>query len=469
MPTVNLPINFGANKDVEEIGLQTHSAALVNLYADSAGNVMRTPGLVEFCNLGVPYGVDGLYWWDRQSKAIVQCGGRHFQITNANGDYEEIDGDTAQIGKKVYYADFGSSLYAANGGRIIKIPASGDAAYIADADAPTAVSHIAVLDKYLLALPVGLERVEYSEVLNPDSWVGDWVTPESIPDLTKAIGVGNDRIEMVGTHSLEGWRNDGITPFVKDSAYTVDKGITAPHSFVFIEGTWYWLDNERKVVRLSGRQPEVISITLNKYIQEFEYAGDAIGWKMTVDGRPQYVLSFPMANTTICFDVYSGMWFELGRWVAEYASYERFIGSSFCMASAWNLSLLGDRTTGKIYKLDSKTYQDDTRTLRAMLRTPWVHHGAAEQWKKSIELTFYLKSVSASNPLLPAKLMIRWRDNGSTSWRNERTIDVGRVGRSDFHYSIRSLGRYKSRQYEISMSDNAPLVLVSVRESFEVL
>ena len=469
MPTVNLPINFGANKDIEEIGLQTHSAAFMNVYTDANGNVARVPGLVEICDLGEAAKIDGLFWWDRQSKVIATCNGKHFAITDSDGTNAEITGDAAQVGTKVYYADYGTALYLANGGRIIKIPASGDAAYLADVDAPTTVTHVAFLDKYLLALPANLERVEYSEVLDPDSFKGDWVTPESNPDLTKAIGVAHDRIEMLGTHSLEAWRNDGSTPFVKDSAYTVDRGVAAPHSFVFIEDTWYWLDHERKVVRLNGRQPQVLSITMNKYIQGFTTVTDAIGGYTSFDGRPQYVLTFPTEDVTICYDIYNGSWLELGRWSSGTSSYSRWAGNAFCFATAWNLALVGDKATGKIYKIDSTNYQDDGSTLRSMLRTPVIHHGAPERFKVSSRLDFYLKKANVAAAADSAQIMVKWRDNGATTWKNERTLDLGRVGETDFHGHMRSLGRYKSRQYEISMSDNSPLVIVSVRESFEVL
>ena len=481
MPTVKLPLSFGINKDVEEVGLATQAAAQVNLYTDSAGSLIRTPGLVEFVDLGVPAGIDGLCWWDRQGKAIAQCGGRHFQITDANGTFAEISGDTAQTNKRVYYADFGTALYLANGGNIIKIPSSGNADAIGvdkdgdgptaddvyDADVPGNITHVAVLDKYLLALPANLERMEFSEVLNPDSFEGDWITPESKPDLTKAIGVANDRIELFGTNSLEGWRNDGRTPFVKDSAFTVDRGIAAPHSLQWIENTWYWIDDGRRIVRLSGRSPENISVSLNTYLQRFSTVADAIGGTTTFNGRPQYILSFPTEDKTICFDVYSSVWFELGRWNSTLSQYNRFVGNAFCSAVGWNLSLVGDRSTGKIYKLDSTNYQESGSILRGMLRTPVIHHGDPTRFKRSGRLDFYINKTSASGDI--PNLTIRWRDDGSRSWQTEQEVPLGMVGELDYFGQLIVAERYKSRQYEIAISDNTPVTIVSISETFDWL
>lgn len=469
METVDLPINYGANKDVEEIGLVTHGAAMVNFYVDSNGNVARVPGLVELCDLGVAAKIDGMKWWSRQSKLIAQCNGKHFQVTTSGGTNSEISGDASQVGNKVYYSDFGTALYIANRGKIIKIPSSGNAAYLTDGDAPIDVSQVADIDKYLLALPYGLERVEYSEVLDPESWVGDWVTPESSPDLTSSIGVASDRIEMFGTDTIEGWRNDGSTPFVKDSAFTIPKGISAPDSHVFIENTWYWLDNERKVVRMNGRTPEVLSLTMNKYIQRFSTVADAIGGYTSFDGRPQYVLTFPTEDKTLCYDIYNSMWFELGRWNTGTASFDRYGGNSFEFATGWNFALVGDKSTGKIYKLDSTNYQDDGNTMKSMLRTASIHQGNPSRWKKCVRLDFYLKKANVASSGDSAQLMIKWRDNGKTTWNTERTVNLGYVGETDFHASIKSLGRYKSRQYEISITDNSPLVISRIQETFEWL
>lgn len=467
--TINeIPINQGPNKDVEEIGLVTHGASAVDVYFDSNGNVSRRPGMVELCDFSVAHGVDSLFWWDRQSKVIAICNGRIFQITNANGTNSEISGDTFQAGYPVYWGDFGTSLYGANGGRIVKIPSSGNSAYISDSSAPTTVSHIAVLDDTLLALEIGTENVHYSNTGDADTWDGEWIAAVARPDLVKSIGTANDRIELLGTEVLEGWRNDGVTPFVKDSQYTVNRGTSAPYSLKFIEDTWYFLDQDRKVVRLNGRTPEVLSLTMNKYIQDFSTVSDAIGEHTSFNGRPQYVLIFPTEGKSLAYDIYNGIWSELGKWNSGTASYDRFLGQSFCIATGWNLALVGDRTTGKVYKLDSTDYQDNSTTLRSMVRTAHMHWGYPGKWKRSSRLDFYLKKASVAQDADSAELIVKWRDQGNTTWGTERTVSLGRVGKTDFHGYLTRMGHYKTRQYELSISDNSPLVLSKVMETFKI-
>lgn len=469
MPILPIPINYGPNKDIEEIGLSTHGAAAVDVYFDSNGNVARRPALVELCDFSVAAGIDGLYWWDRQEKVVSICNGRVFEITASDGTNAEITGGTSdfQAGAKVYWGDFGTSLYGANGGSITKLTSAGVLS-VTGGSAPTAVDQIAVIDDTLLALENNTQRMHYSDTSDPDTFSGNWVSAIGDPDLLKAIGVGSSIIELIGTKLWEGWRNDGSTPFIKEDQYTINRGIAAPNSHVFIEDRWYLLDAERKVIRLNGRSPEVLSLTMNKYIQDFETVSDAIGGYTSFSGRPQYILSFPTEGKTLAYDIYNGIWSEMGKWNSTSSEYDQFKGQVFCFATKWNLALVGDRSTGKIYKFSTTDYTDNGDTLRSMIRTPHIHWDHPELWKRSSRLDFYLKKSSVAQDSDSAELIVKWRDEGRTTWDGEMTVPLGQVGRTDFHGYLSPMGQYKTRQYEFAISDDSPLVLSRVMETFRV-
>ena len=469
MQVLPIPINIGANKDIEEIGLASYGAAAVDVFIDSNGNINRRPALVELCDLSVAAGIDGLFWWDRQSKVIVVVNGRTFAITDSDGTSTEWTSgtDAFQTGYPVYWGDFGTNLYGANGGAITQLTSAGVRSTIGGS-APTTVSHLAVINDRLLALETGTQRMHYSDASAAGTFSGNWVSALEDPDLLKFIGVGNSIVELMGTRLIEGWRDDGSTPFVHEGQYTIARGLAARHSPAFIEDRWYFLDAERKVLRLNGRTPEVISLTMNKYIQDFTTVSDAIGGHTTFSGRPQYILSFPTEGKTLAYDIYNGIWTELGKWNTGTSSYDQFLGQAFCIATAWNMALVGDRTTGKIYKFATGSYQDDSTTLRSMIRTPHIHWDYPGLNKRSYRLDFYLKKASVATASDSAELIVKWRDNGATPWGTERTVSLGRVGKTDFHGYLNRLGMYKTRQYEFALTDNSPLVLVKVVESFKV-
>lgn len=56
------------------------------------------------------------------------------------------------------------------------------------------------------------------------------------------------------------------------------------------------------------------------------------------------------------------------------------------------------------------------------------------------------------------KLMLRYKNDGSSTWSNIREIDLGDVGETEHHISLYRMGMFKSRQYELSATDNVPIV-----------
>lgn len=467
MPTELIPITTPLDKNVDEVGLSTYGAAKLNGYVNGAG-FNRWYGLSLFCDLGTASGVDGIFWQPNLGKALAVSGGRIYRLNDYLGSFSDITGSTLQSGKRPTFADFGSTGYLANGGQIVKAPSAGTTSYLADPQAPTAVSHVAALDGYMLANEVGTGKFHQSDVGNPDSWAGTWYTAEGAPDLLNALGVANKRLFLFGSQTVETWRNDGTTPFSPEYQGYVQRGIIAQNSLAFGDGTWYWLDNYRQVVRLNGLQADPLSLSLNKYLQGFGAVSDAIGDYMSIEGRPYYVLHFPTEERTLCLDILSTgaetQWYELAM-----GGSERWAGNCFCLAESWNLALVGDRRTGKIYKISSSYFDSAGEPFTSLVRTGHVTRGSMSRRKRSHAITFRLKRNQGLSVPADAAVMVKWRDNGNATWSNERTIPLVSTSGTDFRAKISRLGTYYSRQYQFSMASAYPLVLVSAEEEFDYL
>jgi len=471
MSSLPIPINLGPNRDIDEVALPNFNAFLYDGFVDSVGNVQRRPGLVVFCNLSVGSGVDGLFWWDKQNVLIAICNGKSYSI-NSNGDATDLGGDTLEVGYPVYFADFGDALYAANGGRILAIPDAGTPAYMADGDAPTSVRAIADLDSILLALEDDSEHVWYSQSGDATDWQGLFISEQYKPDLAKIIGVKNGIIEILGTQSLAGWRNDGSTPLVYDPSNTVDVGVGAPHSFRYCtgidgQGNWYWLNHLSQIVKMIGRQVvPVAPASLSKYLLSFSTVSDAIGGECNVKGIPHYILTFPTENKTIAINLATLNWSEFGYWNTNTALHDRFRGISYAWSNQWNLQFVGDHTSGLIYKMDPTVYQDNGHILNTLIRTGNIDRGTVSVTKKPKMLHFWLKKGNVVSQAAAAKLMVKWRDNGKTTWKTEREISLGVTGETGFHGTKSQPGGYDIRQYQFSLTDNADLTFVRAEEEF---
>ena len=67
----------------------------------------------------------------------------------------------------------------------------------------------------------------------------------------------------------------------------------------------------------------------------------------------------------------------------------------------------------------------------------------------------------------PMQLMLRWRDDGDRTWGNVHYLDLGKIGDYSFYTLINRLGKYRMRQYELSITDDTPLIIASAEELVE--
>ena len=74
------------------------------------------------------------------------------------------------------------------------------------------VTHVAFLDRYLLANEVGTYRCHYSDVNAPDTWSAYWVSKEAQFDLLKAVVVANLELYLIGERTMEVWLTSRWAP-----------------------------------------------------------------------------------------------------------------------------------------------------------------------------------------------------------------------------------------------------------------
>ena len=470
MPVADIPIHLGMVKAVDEVGLRTYSQAMIDVYVDERGSVNRRPGLTSFVDLTTSAAVDGLFWWGSQSTAIAISNGNTYKITASDGTFSEISGDNFEVGTRVKFADYGTHLYAANGGKILQI-ATGAVAVLADADAPTTVTHPAVLDKYLIGNEVSSGNFHWSDVNAPTTWTANLAEAEGNPDDLVALDVKNLELYLLGRKTLEVWYDDGSTPFIRMLQGFVERGTIAEYSFTWCPelNAFVWMDQNRQVVTLEGRTTVPLSASMTKYIHGFTAVSDAVGDYFEISGRPYYILAFPTEDKTLVLDFRSKQWYEWSYWDSVEAEYQRFRGNCYCLAQAWKFSLVGDRANGLVYKMDTTEYTDNTDTLRSLVRTGHINHGAAI-WKRSKCLRFRIKRTEVAPGASSLNLLLRYRDNGETSWSNQKTIVISALAsETDYQAEIRQLGRYRSRQWEFVLTDDAALAIVQVQEEFDYL
>ena len=462
-----VPIIGSPYESVEEVELDNMNATVVDGYVNEMDHIIKRPGLTEWIDLGTNLPVDGLYWWDEQNVAIAVSNKRVWKITGLDGTKTEITGSTALLaGGIVSFATDGTVLIMANGAQMVHTNLS-TLTTMADAQAPTAVTHVAFLDRYILAMSE--TAINFSDVGDYSAWVAlDLFQAEGQPDNNVAMMEGFREIIVLGRRSVEFFINDGQTPFSRLEGASQPYGCGAPYSLCQVGGTWIWLDHNRRLVSMTGRQVTPVSNPYERVIQRYTNVDDAVGYTVSIDGYPLYVLNFPTARQTLVFNYQTQKWSKWGYWNSASGIHERYRGQAYCYARKWNFHLVGDWQNGKIYKADRSTFTDNTANLRTLIRTGHISHGT-EISKRSHILRLRVKRGAGNASVSDPQLMMRRRVNNGAQWENERWASLGQVGQHELHLEFRRNGVYRTCQYEFSHSDASDFVLVGAEELVEVL
>ena len=470
MPELTIPLNGPAYQNVDESGLDQFSSTVIDGYVNEFNWTEKRPGLKEVVNTGTNKSVHGLYWWEKEEVVIAVSQGRVWKILGPNGSFQEMTTGSPFLNEDVpvSFTDNGTTLLMANGGKIASTTINAVPAFLTDSNAPTTVSHLGFIDQYIFATVVGTGSARHSDVNAPLTWpAANLITAESNPDDLVALHVSHGEIALFGKLSAEFWVNtgDAINTFQRIPGATVQRGCLAPYSITRFmteaTNTWFWLDQNRRVVQLNGRTPVPVSLPFDSILADLDRVDDCRAFVLQANNLPLYVMTFPTARRTIVYNFLRNDWTEWGFWDTNVGDYGAYRGNVSCFAPSWNLHLVGDRSNGKIYTASRKTFQDDGQIIRTLRRSGDVTHGTYKE-KDSRETVYRFKTGTGGT------VTIRKNRNGKDQWY-ERRHSLRKIGNENPFIRDNGSGKYRSMQYEVIHSDNSDFVFVGAREDVEVI
>lgn len=462
-------------QNTDSITLDRFSDSLIDGFIDLIGNILVTnkrPGFEEKLSVLTSAGIDGLYWWENRQIYIIVSAGKTFKVINKTGTFVDITGDLLNKDVRPTFTDNGDTLVIANGGRMVFTDGTTPTTFIADTDAPTEVTHVAFLDQFILANEVGTGRFHFADfVTAPTTWFAiDVFTAEAEPDNIIALYVNKRVIHLFGTESTEFWFDDGISPFSRLQGTTIQRGAMSPYTTVNVNETLYFFDDRRRLTRLQGQTPEIINTSFDKTIQNFEIVNDVIADYITPDGKNWVLFTFPTENRTLMYDLALNYWAEWTNHDNATQTKRRFVGNAYAYARGFNQHIFGSFKSDKILEMKNTFYNDAGEQIRFEKTTGWLDHGVPDNKKRSYKLTMRLKTgvgIGLGGNTEPFA-RFRWRDGGDTVYKNFRKIGLNILGQREFKITIRNLGAYYARQWNMQMFEDVPFVIGKAIEGVDI-
>ena len=428
------------------------------------GFLSTAPGLRRVATIGTGP-IRGL--WTYGGYGYVVSGSQLYKLTST---YSATLLGTISGTGPVSMADNGTQLFiAANPDGYIYNASTDVFQKITDEDFPGAVT-VSFLDGYFVFNKPDSQQFYITGIYdgtNIDAL--DFASAEGSPDLLIGLIVDHREVWLFGNNSVEVWYNAGLAdfPLARIQGAFNELGCAAPYSIAKMDNGLFWLGADARgdgiVYRANGYTGQRISTHAMEFaISQYDDISDAIAYTYQQQGHSFYVLTFPTANKTWCYDVATQMWHERAGW--ENSQFARH--RSNCQMFFGGQTIVGDFENGKLYALDLNVFEDDD-VPQKWLRS-WRALGPGQNnLKRSAHHTLQLEITSGvglvSGQGSDPQIMLRWSDDGGHTWSNEHWTSAGKIGEYGRRAIWRRLGmttKLRDRLYEVSGTDPVEITIM---------
>ena len=361
-----------------------------------------------------------------------------------------------------------------------------------------------VNDNYFIYTRPDTQQFAVSDLLSPITQGLSYASKFTSPDNLVSLIANNGQLFLLGEKSSEVWNDQGTTPvaYQRIPGSSTQQGIIAPFSVARVGNSFAYVSQNirglNQVVLMNGYIPQRISTHAVENSLLDKYTEDAIAYTYQLEGHEVYVVSFPTIDITWAYDFTTQLWHKW-LWVDGFDKYHRH--RSNCAAVFQNYVVVGDWENGNLYQLDQNNYTDNNRTIRRLRRAPHITTDLQRQYFDELQLQFqpgvgiqgfsrdrntYLGDpfiigatetfiieyqdidvignagqISIRDVLYNPKAMLRWSNDGGSTWSKEYWQNIGQQGKYQNRAIWRRLGWSRDRIFEVVVSDPVKAVIVS--------
>ena len=336
---------------------------------------------------------------------------------------------------------------------------------------------VAFINKRLIAVDTFTDNVYYSAIGDPTDFSvvgggGSFAAESQADQVRRIMSVGND-LYLFAPNSVDLYYDTGnaTIPFARYDGSEIKIGLISSDLLVRVKNTFYFHGSDGMIYMLKGRDIQVISDPINKYLSNIKGFNNSSAQHLSVSGQDFIVFSYEDA---VSID-------------APFVVDATPPGVSFVyhvQLQTWYIWTDTDPINAMTIKgasyssLSSKTYVADysKQTLQE-LRLDTGYSGNKEKMiitsgnisldthkrKSSHRITGRMKGAVGPT------LKFREGPDSDVSWPTSTSIAITITDVNGELLKIMRLGQYRIRQYQVVHSDNTPFSIGDMTEEVEVL
>lgn len=310
-----------------------------------------------------------------------------------------------------------------------------------------------------------------------DSWSAvDKATAEGDPDaLVRAEALNNDLL-LLGETTTEPYYYASLPygfPFKPRQGLRNEFGLAAQWGAVVADSLLYWVCQNKHglfgIVRSAGGIPQRISSPAIDYqIGTYSGVSDCVAWAATMEGHTFIGFTFPTGGATWIYDAaIASRVGDEAAWT-QWKSYGLNYFKGAFHAYFHGNHILGDLTTGKLYKLKFGIYQDGSDTVSMIRTTQHIHKSGNEVTYDSLWIDFEVGIGLITGQGSDPQAMLQWSDDQGKTWSSEYWRSIGKIGEYKHRAIWTQLGTSRDRIFKVTVSDPVPCRILAAYAEIEV-
>lgn len=449
---------FSADGSWDGLAVKINGVSATISSVDGAGHLTLTtsPGDGDGQDMVVYWPVSNVYWVD----------GDKFPTDGSwDGLTCKLNGVSSTISTVMTEDRLVLTAPALDGTKVDMIVLSSD---------PVNATTLEFLDGYFIVVdPADMRKIQISGLYDGRSWDAlDFAIKEAQSDLIANILVDHTELYLLGFETSECWRNEGGAdfPFVRDPGAVMHVGCVAGFSAVSIPGSPNGVgilggDERGRTAAwfAQGFIPKRVSThAVEQAWSTYASIRDAISYAYSEGGHIFWVLTFPGAGKTWCYDVTSGAWHERASLNAGVLGQHRGICHSYSLQAEKHL--VGDYAIGAIYWMSQSLNDDVGGDIRRVRVAPHIANEELWQFHHMLQLDF--DSVPVNGKPEPT-IVLDWSDDDGQTWATARNLALGPYGSKAKRARARRLGRARDRIYRATITGQTFISIVDAYLNLE--
>jgi len=329
-------------------------------------------------------------------------------------------------------------------------------AVVASANLPSA-STVTFIGGYFVVSRVNSGIFQISALYDGFTWGAlDFATAESSPDSLLCVKNIAGQLALVGAKSTEFYSNTGARfPFQRINGAVISTGTVSAYSVLQLDNSMFLVsrdDNGAGIVyRLQGFSPRRISTEpIELLIQAAPAPATLRSWSYQEDGHTFFVLTGGGMNTTLVYDLATGVWHERA-YLNQYGNYEPDI--SACGTYAFNKIITIDRQSGNIYEQSLKYNSDNGREIAADRIFTQIQDEDKPIIIKNLTVGIETGLGTQTGQGFDPQIILFVSKDGGKTWSGGRSKSAGKAGEYRSRVKFDRLGQARQWMLRLRMTD----------------